>query len=77
MEPVAGKTGHCFVVGERHQLRALHVGLARLCRAGSPKALSDNLDDFFTVVLDLDIFFPGKNPDLGLGAPMPGRVARL
>ena len=39
MEPVAGKTGHCFVVGERHQLRALHVGLARLCRAGSPKAV--------------------------------------
>ena len=39
MEPVAEITGHCFVVGARHQLRALHVGLARLCRAGSPKAV--------------------------------------
>ena len=28
------------------------------------------LDDSF------DIFFPGKNPDLGLGAPMPGRRGR-
>ena len=87
MEPVAGKTGHCFAVGERHQLRALHVGLARLCRAGSPKAVVPPQDHwkffslqssphrttgfFFSVVgLDdnLDIFFAGKNLDLGVGS---------
>ena len=56
-------------------------------RAGAalPGRFAETLDScphrttgfFFTVVgLDdnLDIFFPGKNPDLGLGrAPMPGR----
>ena len=49
--------GHCFVVGARHQLRALHVGgLARLCRAGSPK--------LWTVVPPQDnwIFFSQLSP---------------
>ena len=53
-KPVAGKTGHCFVVGERHQLRALHVGLARLCRAGSPKAVVPPQDNW--------IFFSQLSP---------------
>ena len=74
MEPVAGEIGHCFVVGARHQLRASTSAgwrgsagqVRRNFRQWSP---TGHLEKCFAEVVgldDLDIFFLGRIPTLGL-----------